>query len=85
MVLQRTQVYLHPDLHRRARLHAVEHGTSLTRVISEALTRYLLQPDDLAAAPRRRARSSLDDLIGFIQVGRPPGKTVDDEIYGERG
>ncbi|MFN7954994.1 MAG: hypothetical protein U0610_24925 [bacterium] len=78
---QRTQVYLPPELHQRARVLGLRTRRSLTSLVRVALERYVEEAE--ASARSAPAPDPIDSLIGFVSAGGHARVTHDDEIHGE--
>lgn len=78
---QRTQVYLPPELHRRARALGLRTRQSLTGLVRMALERYVEEAE--TSTRSTHASDPIESLIGFVSVGGHAGVTHDDEIYDE--
>lgn len=66
----RTMIHLDDDLHRRAKAYAARHGTTLAKLVAEALRVRLARP--------ARSRREAVVLPTFKGQGLQPGVSLDD-------
>ena len=73
-VTRRATIYLDADLHRAARMKAVETDTSVSDLVNAALRRSLAEDADDLAAFRARAREPNLDFEAVVKDLRHRGK-----------
>jgi hypothetical protein len=77
-IMKRTQIYLDERQAARLNRRAAVRGTTASRMIREAIDRYLVEPDD-DAARRARFLTALDEAFGAAPY-LPSGADYVDEL-----